>query len=226
MSRTEDRFAIARAEEELRSQLKVEKARSAALERDLEALRSSEAFRIGHALVEGLLGRLRWNVRALRPAIGHWLRRGAPGASSQESVAHTPTRGDVELEGQNVVLFIAWGMDEADLEQHVERVNRLQAMLIDVQPLFVVDTTAFDPIRERGYPVEYLIPLVEWRERRPPQEWGAYVTQRISALREEHRPRTVIVLDGPSSVTALEQGVINSILLPGLGETDDNDLDR
>lgn len=226
MSRMDDRFAIARAEEELRSQLKVEKARSAALERDLETLRSSEAFRIGHALVEGLLGRLRWNARALRPAIGHRLRRGAAGATTQQSVAQTTTGGVQHAEERNVVLFLAWGTDEEALEKHVERVSRLQAMLVDVHPLFVVDTTAFEPISEHGYPVEYLIPLAEWREHRPPQEWGAYVTQRISALCEQHRPRTVVVLDGGSPVTALDQGVLNSILLPSLGESEDNDLDR
>ena len=130
------------------------------------------------------------------------------------------------FERRNTVLFVAWGVEEGRLEGYVRSVERLEKMLVDLHPLFVVDSTAFKPIRDRGYPVEYIIPLDEWREHRASHEWGGYVAQRVSALREKHRPKTVVVLDGNSPVSPLDQGVLNSILLPELAQSEDNLLDR
>jgi hypothetical protein len=220
---TAERFAAAAAEEELRRRLEHEEARSAALQRDLETVRSSEAFRVGHVLVEGIQARLPRTLRGLPRAL--WGRLGG------RSLAASGTDADAEghARATNAVLFIAWGAD-ARLGEHAERVERLRARLVDVEPIFLVDSMDLDQLRGSGHAIEYVVPLAEWREHRPAVEWGTYVLERIAAVRARYRPRAVVVLegalDGPAAVSALDQGVLDSILLPKLGTSDDNRLDR
>jgi hypothetical protein len=213
-----ERFAAAGAEEELRRRLEREQARSAALARDLETVRSSEAFRIGHALVEGIQARLPRTVRALPSALyGRFGRRSAaaeqgPGARARVCES-------------NAVLFIVWGGAEARLAEYADRVERLRATLVDVRPIFVVDSMGLEPLRSSGHAVEYVVPLAEWREHRPAAEWGTYVLERIAAVHDRYRPRAVVLLDDAAAGSALDQGVLDSILLPKLGTSDDNRLD-
>jgi hypothetical protein len=215
-----EQFAIARTEEELRAGLELEQARSAALERDLETLRSSEAFRIGHALVEGVHARLRWNVLGMIHAVGQRL-RGLPPA--READARRPTGGARWRDG-SMTMFVAWGVDESRLEDYASRVERLQAVLVELRPFFVVDSIVVEPVRRRGYPIEYLVPLTEWREHRPAHEWGPYVTERMAEVQRRHQPGAVVILEGPSATSALDQGLLNPILLPSIGAGEDNQL--
>jgi hypothetical protein len=215
-----EQFAIARTEEELRARLGLEQARSAALERDLETLRSSEAFRIGHALVEGVQARLRWNVLGMIHATGERLRRGRPARGVD---ARPQARGGQAHRG-SVTMFVAWGVQESRLEDYASRVERLQAVLVEFRPLFVVDSLEAEPVRRRGYPIEYLVPLTEWSEHRPAHEWGPYVTQRMAEVQRRHQPGAVVILEGASAPSALDQGLLNPILLPSIGEGDDNQL--
>ncbi len=213
-------FAAARVEEELRARLALEQARSAALERDLETLRSSESFRVGHLLVEGLGARLRWNAPALARAAFERLR-------GRRSVRKVTTRSRAPAARRRTgrsTLFIVWGAGEPQLEAQAARVERLQAVLVDLAPLFVVDSMAAEPLRRRGFPVEYLIPLSQWCEHRYAHDWGVYVTRRIAEVRRTHRPDAVVVLESDSSTSALDQGLVNPILRPGMAETDDNEL--
>lgn len=55
-------------------------------------------------------------------------------------------------------------------------------------------------------------------------EWAAYVTARVAALRTVHRPRTVVVLEREGVTSALDQGVLNALLMPAIGAGDDNRL--
>lgn len=217
-----DRFAWARAEQELRDQLEHEQARRAALERELETLQSSEAFRIGHAFVLALNKRLIWRPAALgRKAAGALSRRpGGSGSASrrprdaEKRAAKAPT--------SNAALFVAWDAGEERLAQYAEQVERLTAILVDIRPVFLTDSTAIAPLRERGYPCEYVIPLREWRRHRSAYDWGAYVTERVAAVQRRHRPRVVVVLGDGEAPSALDQGVLNALLLPAVGEGDDN----
>jgi hypothetical protein len=216
---TAERFAAARAEEELTRRLEHEQARSAALERDLETVRSSEAFRIGHALVEGIQARLPRTARAVPRALYEQLRR------RSEPRSGTPGTG-AGAPPSNVVLFIAWGGAEARSAEYFDCVERLRARLVDVRPIFVVDSMDLEPLRRSGHSVEYIVPLAEWREQRPAADWGTYVLERIAAVHDRYRPRAVVVLEDAAAGSALDQGVLDSILLPRLGTSDDNQLDR
>jgi len=224
-----ERIASARAEQALRDELERADARSVALRREVEVLRSSESFRIGHALVTVLGKRV-----LMRPSA---LVRGAvaalPPRRARDVAATTrrlprrwwpSERGDTSSRPQrrNTALFVAWGADEERLIEYAERVARLQTMLVDLEPVFLVDTTAIGPLHAHGYRCEYVIALDEWRLRRPPYEWAEYVTERVAELRSVHQPRAVVVFEREDVMSALEQGVLNAIVLPSIGSGDDN----
>lgn len=120
------------------------------------------------------------------------------------------------------MLFIAWGADEERLALLVERVARLHTILVRLRPVFVVDSSCIEPIVARGYPVEHLIALEDWRARRAPHEWGAYVTDRMAEIVGEHHPGAVVVLEAADGRSALEQGVLDALVVPTLMTGDDN----
>jgi hypothetical protein len=121
-------------------------------------------------------------------------------------------------------MVVAWGVEESRLEDYASRVERLHAVLVEFRPLFVVDSLEAEPVRRRGYPIEYLVPLTEWSKHRPAHEWGPYVTQRMAEVGRRHQPGAVVILEGASAPSALDQGLLNPILLPSIGEGDDNQL--
>jgi hypothetical protein len=211
-----ERFTAAQVEQTLRAELDRERARSASLDRELSDLRASESFRLGHRLVAALERLPR------RPAaVTRWIVERARSGSGGQAQASGPG-----LQGapQTGVLFIAWGASEAQLRESVARVRRLEAQLVDLTPVFLVDSTALGPLRGTGWAVEYVIPLADWRRHRPAHEWGAYVTKRVGSLRGRHALRTVVLLEDAGG--ALEQGVLDALVLPALGISDDNLLER
>jgi len=211
-----DRFASARAEQELRNQLELEQARSAALQRELDTVQASEAFRIGHAFVIALNKRLIWRPTAIgRRAVRALTRRPAAGAPSQR--ARASSKRPVKSRESNAALFVAWGADDERMAQYVERVERLTAILVDITPIFLVDSTAIGALRERDYSCEYVISLREWSRHRPAYDWAAYATERVASVRRRHRPRIVVLLGDEETSSALDQGVLNVLLLPAGG---------
>jgi hypothetical protein len=205
--RAEREQAVA-VEERLREELREARLRNEALEHALRAVRASTSFRFGHAVALALGAG--WRIRPVRSAARALLRRRQPAVAPQ-------ARGRPD-----VVLFVAWGAGEARLEHLAGRVAELEAILVRMRPVFVVDTSEFAPITARGYAVEYVIPLEEWRLRRAPHEWGAHVTARMAAIAAEHEPGTVVVLEGDEGRSAIEQGVLDSLVLPSLAKGADN----
>ena len=218
-----DRFASARAEQELRDQLELEQARSAALQRELDTVQASEAFRIGHAFVIALNKRLIWRPSAIRRGAVQLLTR-RPASTASPKRAQAASQRPANSRKSNAALFVAWGADDERMAQHVERVERLTAILVDITPIFLVDSTAISALRERDYPCEYVIPLREWSRQRPAYDWAAYATERVASVRRRHRPRIVVLLGDDEPLSALDQGVLNGLLLPAIGEGDDNRL--
>jgi len=216
-----DRFASARAEQELRDLLELEQARSAALQRELDTVQASEAFRIGHAFVIALNKRLIWRPSAVgRRVVRKLARRPASGEASKRAKASS--QRSVKSRKSNSALFVAWGADDERMAQYVERVERLTAILVDITPIFLVDSTTIGALRERDYPCEYVIPLREWSRQRPAYDWAAYATERVASVRRRHRPRIVVLLGDEETSSALDQGVLNVLLLPAIGEGDNN----
>jgi hypothetical protein len=214
-----ERFELAEAEQKLRSELDRERARSASLERDMRALRSSESFRLGHRLV--------WALERLprRPAAAtRWMVERARARSARRDETGALPGAGVDDAGRSAVLFIAWGVSEPRLRDHVARVRRLETQLVDLTPVFLVDSEALEPLRGTGWAVEYVIPLADWRRHRPAHEWGDYVAKRVGSLRERHGLRTVVLLENADG--ALDQGVLDAVVLPGLGASDDNLLEQ
>lgn len=212
-----ERFNAAQVEQKLRSELDRERARSASLERELRVLRSSESFRLGHRLVWAL-ERLPRRPAAMTRWIAERARSGPGGGAGAQEDAGGPGAD------RTGVLFVAWGASEELLREYVARVRRLQAQLVDVAPVFLVDSEALEPLRGTGWAVEYVIPLADWRRHRPAQEWGAYVTKRVASLSGRHALRTVVLLEDAGG--ALDQGVLDALVLPALGASDDNLLER
>jgi len=216
-----DRFASARAEQELRDQLELEQARSAALQRELDTVQASEAFRIGHAFVIALNKRLIWRPSAIRRGAVQLLTR-RPASAASPKRAQAASQRPANSRKSNAALFVAWGADDERMAKYVERVERMTAILVDITPIFLVDSTAIGTLRERDYPCEYVIPLREWSRHRPAYDWAAYATERVATVRRLHHPHIVVLLGDDEPLSALDQGVLNGLLLPAIGEGDDN----
>lgn len=213
-----ERRGAAELEQSLRTALEGERHLRVAAEAEVDALRASLSFRVGSSVVLAVKAAQRHRpgrasaraaVRGLR-----YRRAEAPLATPAGTPgAHAPA---------GTVLFVAWQADADAVLRLAERVERLHAVLVGFRPLFLVDSEHVAPLRARGYPFEYLIPLDEWRQVRAPADWGAYVTAQVAALAAEHRPALIVVLDSPERASPLDQGVLDALVLPGLALTDDN----
>ena len=193
----------------VRDALRAERARSRTLERELRSLRTSASFRLGHSLV--IVTRA---VGGVRPGRGFLRRlltvvRGSGGEQDRPA-------------GGGTVMFVAWGADPDRLERLVSRVERLRAVLVDLEPVFLLDATEIDPILRTGHRVEHVTGLDEWRRHRPAHTWGRYVVDRVAEAMAEHRPRAVVVVESGTAPGAIEQGVLDAVILPSLGGSEDN----
>jgi hypothetical protein len=164
-----------------------------ALEAEVAALRRSESFRLGEAMVSlGRPGEMRGALRRLfRPRAEDSLPRAA---------GETGPPKAVERPG---VLFVALG-GGADA---VEQVERAATMLVAAEPVLLTDSddaAAAAP----GFPVEHLIALDVWSRFRAPAEWCAYSAGRIAGIVEEYEIGTVVTLTPPPT------GELSAILAP------------
>jgi hypothetical protein len=157
--------------------LREERVRRQQLEAELDALRSSLSFRIGHALVMSrgllLLAFRKRSARSLLVRTKRLLRRLLGPSAPRRKVLI------VALDNSNGL---------------AEEVEALQSMLVQLEPILLADLgTAGD----RGGPeltAEHLIPFEQWRVHRPPLEWGRYVAARITSIVDEHAPDMVVLL--------------------------------
>jgi len=217
VSERDARHAAARAQEELYVELRRERARRAELEREVAALRASTSFRFGQALALSLRGVARRETgRAALAGARRMLRRAAgPAPVLATDAAPEPPRTEV-------VAFLSWGLEGAELERVADRIGRLHLVLGDFEPLVILDALDPEPVRRRGLRFEYVVGLREWRRHRPAHDWGRYLTRRLGALADVHRPRLVVALEDASGPGALEQGVLDALVVPSLADTEDN----
>jgi hypothetical protein len=196
-------------EERLRTELADARAQAAALQREVEALRRSSSFRFGHAVATALQSVLR--LRSAR-AVGTWLLAG------RERRAKPPPQAS----GPRTVLFIAWGLDEAGVEHVARRIERLQAVLVWFEPVVVLDTPAVEPVRRRGLAFEHIESRGEWTRHRSAYEWSEYASARMAEIVREREPDVVVVLESPDRPGALEQGILDPLIIPAVAVSDDN----
>jgi hypothetical protein len=199
-----------------------EQAEAEELAAQLEAIRESESFRIGHAIVRFLRGpralrRRPWTRTprkqgALRRAIASL--RGREAALEREPLEIPP--GNHLLGPLNnkhsTVMFIAWGLDQDKLATLIREVAQLQLMLRDFKPLFITDSDFWDPFFEYGYWFEYIPPFEEWTRSNDPIAWPDYVGERTASIMATYRPRRVVVYEGGPVGEVLRRGVLNSVI--------------
>jgi hypothetical protein len=195
-------------EERLRAELADARARAAALRRDVEALRESGSFRLGHAVATALQTVLR--LRSARAGLA-WLLARRDRSAARPHVA-----------GPRRVLFVAWGLDEPGVEQVVERIERLRAVLVWFEPILVLDSPAVEPARRRGLAFEHIASRSEWARHRSAYEWSEYAGERMAAIAREREPDVVVVFEAPGGTGALEQGILDPLIVPAVAFSDDN----
>jgi hypothetical protein len=184
----------------------------------LEAIRDSESFRIGHTIVRALrpfrsLSRRRGPRRGpLGRAFASLLRRRRSSAPEELAIP----AGDRLLgplnDNPSTAMFIAWGLDGGQLATLTAEVAELQLMLRDFKPVFLTDSDFWEPFHEYGYWFEYIPPFEEWTRHNDRTAWPDYVSERIGSIIATYRPRHVVVYESGPLGETLRQGVLNSVL--------------
>lgn len=191
-----------------------ERRRSAELEEELERLRKSEAFRVGHALVTMLrgfrLGRRREQRQLPEPA-----------GETQPVIAGTAAVIDAaEAPMPGRVLLVALPGAQARIGDHLEQLDQ---MLVSFEPIYLGDSAALDGYDGPLLTLEHLVPLEEWSKHRPALEWGQYVSQRITTVIEEYSPRTIVMLPKSGTIEMSDlTSVLAPVVLPGMAESETN----
>ena len=187
----------------------------------LDALRESESFRVGHALVRAF----RSPASALRRERGQRARGGRlrRAVSSLRAKPEAIDRGPLPIpagtrllgplnDKPSTTMFLAWGLSPQGLQSLTDDVARLQLMLRDFKPLFVTDSDFWTPFEHYGYWFEYIPPADEWIRHSEAIDWPRYVSERIGSIIDTYEPRGTIVYENGTTGEALRQGVLNSIV--------------
>jgi hypothetical protein len=193
--------------------LEAERERARRLEAQLDAIRRSESFRIGHALVS-LRRRVKFWRRPAKPRPE--LPPGAPPAG-----AAAPVGGRRPTEERTVLLV---ALDAGAARGLGEELGRLSSMFVSFVPVVLADAATVPPEEAEGIVVEHVIPLDQWRLRRPAIEWGTYVAQRIRRTLDEYEVDTMVALCAPDATDRQAQltAMLAPIALPGMAESEAN----
>ncbi len=133
--------------------------------------------------LDAALGRLlgRWSGRAPGGETG----RAAPAAS-----APAPILMGSPLAERRPILTVLWGL-APDIRLAV--VDRIMASSpADLLPVFVLDTTDFEPLRHRRALFEHLPPAADRRARWPGPDWDLYTARRFVLLCWKWQPLRVV----------------------------------
>jgi hypothetical protein len=191
--------------------LEAERERARKLEEQLEAIRRSESFRIGHALV------------SLRRRVKFWRRPAKPRPALPPGPAPAapaaPSRRPVE---ERTVLLVA--LDDGAARGLGEELGRLNSMFVSFVPVVLADAATIPPEESEGIVVEHVIPLDQWRLRRPAIEWGTYVAQRIRRTVDAYDVDTMVALCSPDAKDRQAQltAMLAPIALPRMAESEAN----
>jgi len=194
------------------------------LRAQLEALRQSESFRLGHRI-----------VGAFRPLAALRARRRRRGTATRSSptsragrkarkVKRFPVPPGRQILGplndrHSTTMFLVWGYRPEELESLIDEVARLQLMLNDFKPLFVTDSTHWSAFHRHGYWFEYIPPADEWMNYHEPTEWPDYISERIESIVATYLPDRLLVYEKGDGLKALKRGVLNRIVTARPRET-------
>jgi hypothetical protein len=187
------------------------------LRAQVEALRQSESFRIGHRIVS--LVRPRAAFRARRRRRGKRTKPSRARRATKEAVKSKrfPVPPGKQLLGplsdrHSTTMFLVWGYQSEELESLIDEVARLQLMLNDFKPLFVTDSTYWSAFHRHGYWFEYIPPADEWMRYHEPTEWPDYVSERIESIVATYLPDRLLVFENGDGLGALKRGVLNRLV--------------
>ena len=100
----------------------------------------------------------------------------------------TPTPGlanfGLKRAGLKVLGIAVCGLGRIEREAVVDLIDRQQRSSRDFIPVFLTDSTDFEPFRSRGYVFEYLPPPSR-RRLRGTDSWPAYAAERLALLRRK-----------------------------------------
>ena len=193
--------------------LQAERARARELEVQLDAIRSSESFRVGHALI------------SLRRRVAFWrhdARRARPTLPPAPAAAAPSAGGRRHHPGVRGVLAVAL---DADVGGEIgEELELLKLMFATIVPVVMTDATRIDPAYGDDVAIEHVIPLEEWRRARPAIDWGPYVAERIRRTMEEYGVDTIVAICSHDAETRRAQlsAILTPVALPGMAESEIN----
>jgi hypothetical protein len=183
------------------------------LREQLEAIRQSASFRVGHAL-----------VRMFRPMMAERVRRRNRRRASDDGAKRAPSEQQrfPIPEGRRLLgplndkhcrtMFVVWGYSPDELDSLTDEIARLQLMLRDFKPLFVTDSDHWSAFQRHGYWFEYIPPAEDWTDHLERTEWPAYVSRRMDSIIATYRPDRIVVYDDGKDRDALKSGVLNQIV--------------
>lgn len=187
----------------------------------LDALRESESYRLGHAIVrtfrfpawalrreprqKGRAGRLRRAVSSLGGRTQAIDREPLPVPEGKRLL------GPLN-EKHTTTMFMAWGLSADELQSLIDEIARLQLMLRDFKPVFVTDSDFWSPFEHYGYWFEYIPPADEWTRHGEATDWPSYVSARIGSIIKTYDPKSILIYEGGTVGEALRRGVLNSVV--------------
>ena len=129
----------------------------------------------------------------LEGALGSLLgRRPGRPAEDQPSAAlpPAPVLAGSPLAERRPILAVLWGLGDDSRLVVVDRI--MAAAPLDVLPVFVLDTTNFEPLRHRRALFEHLPPAAERAARWPGLDWELYTARRFTLLCWKWQPLRVV----------------------------------
>ena len=183
------------------------------LREQLESIRQSTSFRVGHALVQ-----------MFRPMMAQRVRRSNRRRASDDEAKRAPSKQKrfpipegLRLLGplndkHCTTMFVVWGYSPDELDSLTDEIARLQLMLRDFKPLFVTDSDHWSAFQRHGYWFEYIPPAKDWTDHLKSTEWPAYVSRRMDSIIATYGPDRIVVYDDGKDRDALKSGVLNQIV--------------
>lgn len=110
---------------------------------------------------------------------------------SAEEASHLP-----------VALIVCRGLDEGEVETLANRIEQAQLVTAAFRPVFVLDTSAFGPLRLRSFAFEHVLGRSAWEQLYEPSGWTDYLLHQLSTLRSDYGAATVVPVESRSLPSA------------------------
>lgn len=100
------------------------------------------------------------------------------------------------------VLLVVLAAEPETIAVLARRTALAQTATMSFSPLFLVDSTAVEPLADYGWHHEYVMPEADWRAVGHRAPWGVMVAERIGAMSREWAAERVVVVPSAGSLDA------------------------